>query len=190
MQSRVRDVIAQVERFMQTADDALALPRDAAEFMHALVLATGARRAVEIGTSYGYSGLWIAAALAENGGRLITIDRLDHKTEAARGYFRSAGLDHLVAFRTGPAVDVLPTITGPVDFVLNDADKENCRRYVEILEDRLSNLAVVLTDNILSHKEELADFVSWIRGHASFASALVPVGSGMELSVRRNRMRV
>ena len=184
MNDLVTQTITELERFMKTVDDALAIPREAGEFIHALILAGGAKHAVEIGTSYGYSGLWIASAVGVNGGRLITIDRAPHKTEAARANFKSAGLLDLVDLRTGAAADVLSSIEGSVDFVLNDADKENCRRYVELLADKLSDRAIVLTDNTLSHAEQMADFVAWIRTHGGFCSVHLPIGNGMEMSVR------
>jgi predicted O-methyltransferase YrrM len=68
--------------------------------------------------------------------------------------------------------------------VLNDADKENCIRYVELLADKLSERAVVLTDNTLTHPQQLADFTTWIREHSEFCSAHVPIGNGMEMSVK------
>lgn len=68
--------------------------------------------------------------------------------------------------------------------MLNDADKENCQRYVELFAEKLSDRAVVLTDNTLTHPEQLAGFLTWIRGRPDFCSVHVPVGNGMELSVR------
>jgi len=185
MRPRITEVIFRLEAFMATVDDALALPREAAEFLHALVLATGARRVVEIGTSYGYSGLWIAAALAETNGRLVTIDHSERKTELARDNFRQAGLDSSVEFRTGEAADLLSGVEGPIDLVLNDADKENCAVYVEMLLPKLSDRAVVLTDNTITHRTQLEEFVRWIRSHPRFASAGIPIGNGMEMSVHR-----
>lgn len=185
MTKGVRDCIERLERFMGTVTDAYPVPREAGAFMHALILAIGAKRAVEIGTSYGYSGLWIASALADNGGRLITIDHDPRKTESARLTFKSAGLESCIELRTGAALEVLRTINGPIDFVLNDADKENCIKYVDLLTEQLSPRAVVLTDNTMTHPEQLADFLAWIRGRQDFCSAHVPIGNGMEMSVRR-----
>lgn len=184
MNKRVIECIDRLERFVGTVTDANPLPREAGAFVHALILATGAKRAVEIGTSYGYSGLWIASALAENGGRLISIDHDPRKSEAARQAFQAAGLSEYVELQTGAATDVLATIEGPFNFVLNDADKENCKRYVELIADKLTDRAIVLTDNTLTHTTQLADFLVWIRGRPDYCSAHVPVGNGMEMSVR------
>jgi predicted O-methyltransferase YrrM len=185
MAPKVAKAIADLERFITTMDDAYAIPRAAGEFLHALILATRAKAAVEIGTGYGYSGLWIASALAENGGRLTTIDQDPRKTAAARSAFDSCDLLLHVDFRTGSALDVLPTLDGPIDFVLNDADKDHCIRYVELLIDKLGDRGVVMTDNTATHAGPLAGFLNWIRHRGDFCSASVPVGNGMELSVKR-----
>ncbi len=177
--------ILRIEKFMDTVADANPLPREAAEFVHALILATQARRALEIGTSYGYSGLWMAAALKQNGGRLVTIDQSNEKTKTARANIEGAGLGHLVELRTGTALEVIPKLAGQFDFVLNDADKEHCIAYVELLIDKLADRAVVLTDNTLTHPKELAGFLDWIRRYPRFTSAHVLIGNGMEMSVWR-----
>jgi len=182
MSERVRGVIERLEAFMKTVDDALALPRASAAFAHTLTLVNRARTAVEIGTSYGYSGLWIASALSP-GGKLITIDHDQRKADAARRNFDDAGLSKVGDVRVGAAIDVLREFDGPIDLVLNDADKENCVEYVKILVPKLSDRAVVLTDNTQTHAEKLAGFITWIRTQPGFVSTGVPIGSGMELSV-------
>ena len=185
MNATIRNTINELEAFIATVDDAMNVPRAAGAFMHALILATGAKRGVEIGTSYGYSGLWIASALAENGGKLITIDQERRKSEAARACFVAAGLAEAVELRTGSAAGVLADLDGPFDFVLSDADKTNCIRYVELVANKLTDRAVVLTDNTRTHPTELASFLHWIRDHRDFHSVEVPVGNGMELSIKR-----
>lgn len=184
MNQRIDDTIRELEQFMAGRDDALAIPREAGEFLHALILATGVKHAVEIGTSYGYSALWIASALADNGGRLVSIDQDARKTESARATLASAGLSSQVDLITGKALDVLPSLEGSVELLLSDADKPNCIRYVELVAGRMPARAIVLTDNTVSHPEQLADFVAWIRKNSEFRSVCVPVGNGMEMSVK------
>jgi predicted O-methyltransferase YrrM len=184
MDRRVAECIQRLERFMTTVDDAMAVPREAGAFMHALILAMRARRAVEIGTSYGYSGLWIGSALAENGGKMVTIDRDPRKIASARSTFENAGLGRVIELRTGEALEVLPALDGPFDFMLNDADKQNCRRYLEIAAGNLSERGIILTDNTITHADQLVGFVQWVRGLEGFFSTRIPVGNGMEMTVR------
>ena len=185
MNDRVASAVERLERFITTVDDALSIPHEAGEFLHGIILATGAKRAVEIGTSYGYSAMWIASALVENGGKLITIDQEARKSKAARTNLEAAGLADCVELRTGRALDVLEALRGPIDFVFNDADKENCRTYVDMLAPKLVDRAVVVTDNTITHAEQLAGFMKWVRGRSDFYSTSVTVGNGMEVSVKR-----
>ncbi len=187
MNPRITETINRIEGAMHSLHDALALPREAARYVHGLILATRAKRAVEIGTSYGYSGLWIASALAENGGKLITIDRDARKIESARAQFEAAGLGESVDLRSGLALEELRKIDGPIDFVLNDADKENCIPYIELLADKLSDRAIVLTDNTTTHADQLARFMTWVRNREDFFSTTMLIGNGMEMSIKRGR---
>ncbi len=185
MDALIEAVITSCEAFMSDKEDALALPREAGAFVHTLIEATGATQALEIGTSYGYSGLWIGGALAAAGGHLTTIDVSPRKSAAARERFEEAGLADVVTCLTGEAKSIIPDLPGPFDFVLNDADKQNCRTYVEMLLPKLKRGAVVLTDNTLTHAEELADFMSWARSTPQLQSVPLPLGNGFEMSVRR-----
>jgi predicted O-methyltransferase YrrM len=160
-------------------------PPEAAEFAYLLVRATGARRGVEIGTSLGYSGLWIGAGLAENVGRLITIDIQPEKTQIAPRLLRAGRSGGSDPVRSGRAEEILAGLEGPFDFVLNDADKENCQKYVELLLPKLVSGAVILTDNSITHARELASFVAWARQCPELQSAHLPMGNGFEMSVRR-----
>jgi predicted O-methyltransferase YrrM len=181
---QVQEVLSKLEAFMPTVDDAAAIPRETGQFLHAVVLGCKPKRAVEIGTSYGYSGVWIGSALAMSGGRLTTIDRLPHKSDAARENYTAAGLGDVIELRTGSADEVLAKLDGPIDFVFNDADKENCRTYIELLAPKLSPHAVIVTDNTTSHAEQLGSFVEWLRGRGEFFSTHVSVGSGLEMTVK------
>jgi predicted O-methyltransferase YrrM len=176
--------IETVERVVQQQDDALAIPRVSAEFIHTLVLAGGFCRALEIGTSYGWSGLWIGAALLHNGGTLVTIDSDARKTTAAQASFARAGLADTISVVAGTANDVLDELDGPFDFVFIDADKPNTRRYFDRCWYRLAQRATVVTDNAVTHADELADYLAHLRAHPNLCSTLVPIGSGLEVSVK------
>lgn len=183
MKDATRRTIEACRRFIDGREDALSLPEGSARFCHAMVLASGAKRCLEIGTSYGYSGLWIGSAAEANGGSLITIDHEQHKSDVAAAYFADAGLSKSIECRTGEALEVLETLEGPFDFVLNDADKGNVAVYVENLMGRLCPGAVILTDNVTSHKEVGETLLPVVRNHASFFSSLVAMDNGLEMSV-------
>jgi len=89
------------------------------------------KQALEIGTSTGYSGLWIAWALSKTGGKLITIDIDRSRHEEAVANFREAGLSRFIDARLGDAHEIVPALPGPFDFVFCDADKEWYENYLK-----------------------------------------------------------
>jgi predicted O-methyltransferase YrrM len=104
------------------------------KLIHLLARMTGARQALEIGTLGGYSTIWLASALPDDG-RLITLERNARHAEVARRNVARAGLSGKVEVRTGAALETLPKIAaeglGPFDFVFIDADKVSNAAYLE-----------------------------------------------------------
>jgi caffeoyl-CoA O-methyltransferase len=102
----------------------LNVPESDGKILHDLILKHNYTRALEIGTSTGHSGVWIAWALAKTGGKLITVelDRQRHQTAVAN--FKEAELASYIDARLGDAHEIVPALTGPFDFVFSDADKD------------------------------------------------------------------
>ncbi|MGB0715595.1 MAG: O-methyltransferase [Phycisphaerae bacterium] len=184
MREQVRDEIAKLEAFIPTVDDALALPKEACMFLHALILAHGTRNVVEVGTSYGYSGLWIAGALQLTDGHLRTIDRDARKLDAASSHFEAAGVSSLISTIQNEAIEALASLDSPVDLLLLDAEKEHCRQFVELALPHLTDRGIIVIDNTLTHAEELRDFLGWLREHDAFTCADIAIGNGLEMAVR------
>lgn len=105
--------------------------------LHAVILKHRYQRAVEIGTSTGHSGIWIAWALSKTGGRLVTIDIDARRHAIAMTNFREAGLADYIDARLGDAHEIVPRLEGPIDFVFSDADKEWYTKYLEALWPKL-----------------------------------------------------
>jgi predicted O-methyltransferase YrrM len=118
------------------------------KFLHLLARMQGARRILEIGTLGGYSTIWLARALPADG-HLVTLEADPTHLNVARENIARAGLSHLVEQRLGPALETLPQLSGPFDFIFIDADKENAAGYFkESL--RLSRPgSAILVDNVV-----------------------------------------
>ncbi|MEO6821842.1 MAG: O-methyltransferase [Candidatus Nanopelagicales bacterium] len=99
------------------------------KFLHLLVRAVGARRILEVGTLGGYSTIWLARALPPDG-RLVTLELSEEHARVARENLARAGVGDVVEVRQGPALDTLPTLVGPFDFVFIDADKTSNTEYL------------------------------------------------------------
>ena len=115
------------------ASEAAGLPQIAVsapqgKLLMLLAQSVGARRILEVGTLGGYSAIWLARALPEDG-RLITLEIDPKHAEVARGNLAHAGLADRTEVRVGPAIDTLPDLTGPFDLVFIDADKQSNADY-------------------------------------------------------------
>jgi predicted O-methyltransferase YrrM len=123
------------------------------KLLHLLALTQGARTALEIGTLGGYSTIWLARALPEDG-RLISLEYDPAHAEVARANIARAGLAKIAEVRTGAALDTLPRIAaepgaGPFDLVFIDADKRNNARYVEWALRLTHPGSLIIVDNVV-----------------------------------------
>ncbi len=107
------------------------VPEADGKALYDIVLQHKYKNALEIGTSNGYSGMWIAWALSKTGGKLITIEIDRDRYEEALVSFRDAGLSKYVDARLGDAHQIVPALSGPFDFVFCDADKDWYENYLK-----------------------------------------------------------
>jgi predicted O-methyltransferase YrrM len=154
------------------------------ELLRQIVLSSGAKRIVEIGTSYGFSGLFWASGLRRTGGHLHTIDVSQKKFDASRKTFERAGVSDLVTNHLGDARAVVPALPDGIDIAFIDADKPSCRAYFDLLWPKLRAGGSILTDNATTHREELAEYVKYVRSRPDAISAEVAVGNGLEWTVK------
>lgn len=133
--------------------------RATGELLHALVHATGARRVLEIGTAIGYSGLWIATALGDEG-LLISLERHEHRARRAREHFAAAGVDRRATVMIGDAARYLHKVAGPFDLIFQDGDKAQYAPMLDRLIDLLRPGGVLITDNVLWSGDVVPGFVA------------------------------
>jgi predicted O-methyltransferase YrrM len=144
-----------------------------------------AKTIVEVGSSYGYSTVWLADAARANGGKLITLEAISEKQAYAKAQIQKAGLGAFVDFRLGDARDSLSKIEVPIDFVLLDLWKDLYIPCFDLFYPRLSPGALVVADNMLYPETALTHAMNYrkhVRIKRDMQSLLIPVGSGLELS--------
>jgi predicted O-methyltransferase YrrM len=175
------------------ADKIYALDRDKAEFCYHLCRTINARVIVEIGTSYGVSTLYLAAAVRDNvratggSGVVIGTEYEPEKVRAARDNFNEAGLSNFIDLREGDLRQTLRQIEGPVDFMLVDIWIPMARPALEIVTPHLRPGAVVTCDNTGREDERVAyrDYFAFINDPARrFRTMTLPFSGGLEMSVR------
>lgn len=176
--------IDELDALRKSRDDAWQIPRVEGEMLRQIALASRAKIIVEIGTSYGFSGLFWLAALRHTGGHLHTIDKDPNKFESARATFAGAGVGDLVTCYLGDAMQVLPGMPDGIDIAFIDADKPACREYFDMLLPKLRVGGSILTDNATTHREELSEFTAYVRSRPNALSTIVPVGNGVEWTIK------
>ena len=138
---------------------------------------------LELGTSYGYSGIWLGEAARASGGRLITIELQDYKSAYAREMATRAGLADHIDHRVGDAVAMIGAMPHGIDFVLLDLWKDLYVPCLEAFYPKLNPGAIVVADNMLRPGgEEIEAYSRAVRAKSGMTSVLLPVGTGIEIS--------
>jgi len=162
-----------------------AITPETGQFLLTLAISVGARTIVEVGTSGGYSGLWLALAARECGGRLITFDVDPAKVARAAEAFVDAGLADVVEQRTEDGVAGLARFDGDVDLVFLDAEKAIYEAALEPAIGALRPGGLLIADNLTSHEDELAPFRQRALSDDRLVGLVVPIGKGELVAVRR-----
>jgi predicted O-methyltransferase YrrM len=193
MQDRLQTLMAELERFGAENDRTatgrarcmLNITRDTGELLGVVVRATAARRVLEIGTSNGYSTLWLADAARAVGGHVTTVELSDYKVELARQTFTRSGLAACVTQLHDDAARVLRRMeTAAFDLVFLDSDR---RQYVDWWPDLKRVLrpgGLLVVDNATSHAAEMAPFARLLTADAELVTVLLPMGNGELLAVK------
>jgi predicted O-methyltransferase YrrM len=158
---------------------------DTGEFLAVLVKAMNARRILEIGTSNGYSTLWLADAAAGIGGAVTTVEMSAEKIAMACENFGRAGLGGCITQREGDAGTILRDLEdGAFDLVFLDSQRSVYLQWWPDLKRILRPGGLLVVDNATSHAGEMAAFTDAVRADAGFTTSLVPVGKGEFLAVK------
>ncbi len=174
-------------RVSDHAEKMLNITPDTGEFLLLLVRALRARRVLELGTSNGYSTLWLAHAVQPLGGRVTTVELLFHKANMARANFTRAGLDPLINLQLVDAGAFLKEQRPEsFDLIFLDADRSQYAGWWQELQRVLVPGGLMVVDNAISHANEIEGFVQAVRQTRRYVTSLVPVGKGEFLILKES----
>jgi predicted O-methyltransferase YrrM len=165
----------------------LSVPRKDGQFLHLLVKTSRARNVLEVGTSQGYSTIWISRALGETGGKLTTIDIAPEKVALARTNVAKAGLADRIKFLEGDAHKIVPTLAEKFDLVFLDADKEGQMDYFKkVYPNMLPPGGILAVHNAIRLGGAMKDFLEMIQAHPDFDSVILSLTmeDGFSISYR------
>ncbi|MGB2907430.1 MAG: class I SAM-dependent methyltransferase [Candidatus Aminicenantaceae bacterium] len=145
------DLDVRVKKFLDSNDwgrGDMNVPAVDGRTLYDIIVTHKYTRALEIGTSTGHSGIWIAWALSKTGGKLITIDIDERRHQEALENFSAAGLSEYIDARLGDAHEMVPALEGPFDFVFSDADKDWYKNYLISVLPKLEKDSCYTTHNV------------------------------------------
>lgn len=184
------DIDARVRKFLESRRGTwrdMNVPASDGQTLHNIIIEHKYKSALEIGTSTGHSGIWIAWALAKTGGRLVTIEIDKARHEEALANFREAGLSKYIDARLGDAHDLVPALTGPFDFVFCDADKDWYKNYLVAVLPKMTVGSCFAAHNVSerSYGGYSREFLRYARSLAYLETTVLSGGSGMSVSYKK-----
>ena len=193
MDESLAALLAELEAFGRNNDATITdrprrmlnITRDTGEFLAVLVGATNSRRVLEIGTSNGYSTLWLAHAVRAIGGRVTTVDWSALKVSMAAQNFVSAGLASFITQVQDDAGKMLASQDdASVDLLFLDSERPEYPGWWPHIKRVLRPGGLLVVDNATSHPAEMAPFVALVEADQQFVTCLVPVGNGEFMATR------
>lgn len=189
MLSAQSDLDTRVQRFLESNRGRwhdMNVPAVDGQTLHDIIVRNKYTRALEIGTSTGHSGIWIAWALSKTGGKLITIDIDPERHRQAVQNFEAAGLSKYIDARLGDAHVIVPSLKGPFDFVFSDADKEWYKNYLDAVLPKLLVGGCYVTHNV-SRRGWNRDYATYLLQKPDLETTFDTRGAGMSISYKRKR---
>jgi predicted O-methyltransferase YrrM len=193
MDESLESLLAELEQFGAANDSSVSdrprrmlnITRDSGEFLAVLVRATLARRVLEIGTSNGYSTLWLASSARSVGGTVTTVERSGFKVELAAKNFARSGLAPCIVQVQDDAGHALSRCgDAAFDMIFLDSERPEYPGWWPDIRRVLRPGGLLVVDNATSHAEQLVPFVALVKADAAFVTSLVPVGNGEFLATR------
>jgi len=157
---------------------------ESAKLLGMLVRTQQSKQILEIGTSTGYSTLWLAEAAKSVGGKVQTLEINAFRSSQAKKYAEEFGLESFIDFWVGDASDYLAQATESYDLILLDAERGCYVSYWNDLKRLLQfSCNTLIVDNVISHAAEVKDFLELIKADENYMSTILPVGAGLCLVV-------
>ncbi|TCB36267.1 methyltransferase domain-containing protein [Acinetobacter sp. ANC 4910] len=184
--ARINDLYVSFKKHDVTQKDRLRRYRniepDSAQFLAMQIRIQKSKKVLEIGTSTGYSTLWLADALQVTQGQLTTLEIDAARSQQAQQFAQEFGLDSLIQFWVGDAKNYLAECTEKYDLILLDAERDAYVDYWSDLKRLLSKQGgVLIVDNVISHAEEVKTFTQLVKEEGNYLVSTLSLGAGLLL---------
>jgi predicted O-methyltransferase YrrM len=174
-------MLATLDRIRNAGEVFSEVPPADGRMLRLLAEAVNAQHVVEVGTSTGYSGLWICLALQKTGGKLTTLEVDAGRADMARKHFAEAGVQKLVTLIEGDAHETVKQLKGPIDMVFIDADKDGYVHYLKMLLPHVRPGGLITAHNV----NMASDYVDAVNSNPDLETVYYMQGNALSVSLKK-----
>lgn len=185
MDSILKETLIELEK---TQKDFWNISKETGNFLNMLIKMTNRKSVLEIGTSNGYSGLWLLDALSVTDGHLTTIEFYEKRQSVAIKNFNKCGFDGRYITLEGDSCEIIEhmDVNQKFDLVFIDANKRDYVKNFELIKPHLSSNAIITADNINSHREKVQTFLDAVYSDSDFQTEILDLPGGLSVSYKLN----
>ena len=183
MNTSIQKLLNELENFGQKNRGYFNIPASTGKFFYNLVLISKAKNILEVGTSNGYSTIWLAEAAKQNKGKVTTIEISEFKVKMAKENFNRAKLSNINIIQ-GDALKEIPKLKEKYDFMFIDAIKRDYIKYLKLNQKNLKKGSIIVADNAIMFKDKMQEYLNYVENNKNYSSVLVPIGTGVEFSIK------
>ena len=185
-----------LEELQKTQEEFWNITPETGNFLNMLVKLGNYKNILEFGTSNGYSAIWLALALQETGGHLVTIEYSQERHKLARKNLEECDLLDNITLIQGKIIEIIKRIdlklfyinadTGEtfIDFAFIDASKMEYVEYFNIIHPRLKKGGMIVADNVISHENKVLNYIDLIMAHEDYQTVKLNLGTGLLVSLK------
>lgn len=178
-------IIDKLKKLEETSSEFWNIPPESGNHLNLIIKAAKYKNIVEVGTSNGYSAIWLAEAIKETGGHITGIEFSQERLNMAENNLKECGLADYVTIKQGSALDILADLHEIYDLVFIDANKKEYIKYYEILDKKLRSGGMIVADNVTSHQNKVQDFLDAINNNQNYQVSYLPFGGGLLLALKK-----
>lgn len=177
-------LLDEMKSYSEARDNVFAIPREEGEFLHMLVLMMKPERILELGTSSGYSTIWLASAAAGYGGLVETVENDKEKIKLALSNFSKADLFETITLHHADANEFVTSYNARLNMVFMDTVKSDYLHQFEHFFPKVAKGGVVLADNAVDLADKMQDYLAHVKSLREAMSVTVPIGNGVEITYK------
>ena len=175
-----QDVLKELEK---TQKNFWNISRTTAEFLYNFIVDGGIKNIIEVGTSNGYSGIWLGKALKKTGGNLTTIEFYETRIALAKENFKKCGVNDIIEIKQGDASTILEYLPKDfkIDFAFVDACKKQYIDFFHMIDPHLITGGNIACDNVISHAQKVQPFLDDIEHNPDYENVVLGLPAGLSL---------